>query len=234
MPGYWGRSWSTEWWVGAWFFGRRMLIPRFGSPSMSFGTRKCDYFKRIPWFSRFWQCQAVSGRVLGPCLRFQIRLGGVSRGCQMPWQGFSWSGLGFGACLGPGSGFGRTRGLRACVWIRFHDVDGCWSLEAWMALPGCCTVLRELPYAKRMSETCALSIHWCGEKRPHLLEWAACGADARLLCCPAKAVWMGRVHVDFQNLLADGCVYTIITCLSSVWHCQAVCCAKVLLCGGRS
>ena len=30
------------------------------------------------------------------------------------------------------------------------------------------------------------------------------------------------MYMDSKDLLADGCVYTIITCLSSVWHCQAI------------
>ena len=45
---------------------------------------------------------------------------------------FHGSGLGFRA----GS---WTSGLSLNV---FYDMDGCWSLEARMALPGCCLVLR--------------------------------------------------------------------------------------------
>ena len=50
----------------------------------------------------------------------------------------------------------------------------------------------------------------------------SCVGGCQALCCPVKLFEWGEWVYGFPVLLADGCVYTIITCLSSVWHCQAV------------
>jgi len=95
-----------------------------------------------------------------------------------------------------------------------------------MALPGCCPVLRELPYAKRMSETCALSIHWCGEKRPYLLEWAACGrmpgycVVLRKLSEWGECAW-SLVFACGWMCLHDNCRFIVRVAFPGYWACVA-------------
>ena len=160
--------------LSLWFTGRRRLFHGFGSPSTSFGTRKCDYFKRIPWFSSFGSaelCRAGfwdlvwgsrSGRTVFPGLpdaltRFLMVwawIRGLFGSWVWVWQGSWTSGLRLDAF--PYRGWLLVAGS-------VNDVAGLLTCPAW-------AVLREA-----YVWTYVLWVHWCGWEESHLLEWETWG-----------------------------------------------------------